>query len=131
MGKVNHPKLLKFASWCAVIGFVLMCPVISFFVLLLSANFLFGDGAVHEVGELLWPLTIWPFFGVLVCAFLYAIPAFFIRCPHCGKLVTVQFGGSKVKKYEGMGENAWGEIVMSVVRKKDFVCLKCGKTVTV
>jgi hypothetical protein len=66
-------------------------------------------------------------YAFVVAASAHVILAFLHKCPHCGKHPTVQ--GFKAPHPNSLGQSGvqgWAGVVVSVIRRKRFVCIHCG-----
>ncbi len=108
MNKVFVGKLNVVTVYIAWIGFVLFLPLLFLSTIYSLNNFI-----------ALSPLAVGLLFG-----FFHFILAFFVRCPHCSKCLTIQ--GFKPPHPKSDGD--WSKVIVKWF-SGSVVCIYCGKTV--
>ncbi len=81
------------------------------------------------ISNSIWPFSFTPILIFLFPGAVHAVLAFFVRCPHCSKCLTVEgFKKPHPKSRMVYIINGWGAVALQWF-SGNVVCIHCGKEV--
>ena len=113
-----RPKLLRYYA----VGIFVLWAVLALAILSFVAGPLLG-----------WPFAALYMFGGFIALTLMHTPmAALLRCPHCGRMVTIQTSlrihPNAASRNSGWFRG-WARIILDAALNRAFVCMHCGRWV--